>query len=132
MLFYGLILTLAWLYSVGAEAAPSSSWEFVVYKGFCGCVLYSLCWIETRFISFSFIESLSMFTKVKLSYGKVALDMKEGNSSDMKKRSLSSAFQKEVGFSLAIVWSARSKPRDVPRHPSEDLGVLAPRVDDIA
>ncbi|KAJ6957750.1 hypothetical protein NC653_039651 [Populus alba x Populus x berolinensis] len=32
----------------------------------------------------------------------------------------------------AIIWPARSKPGDVLRHPSEDLGVLAPRVEGIA
>jgi len=40
-----------------------------------------------------------MCTEVKLSYGKVALDIEEGDSSAMKKRSLSSAFQKEVSDS---------------------------------
>jgi hypothetical protein len=40
-----------------------------------------------------------MCTKVKLSYGKVALDIEEGDSSAMKKRSLSSAFQTEVSDS---------------------------------
>ncbi|KAJ6958332.1 hypothetical protein NC653_040088 [Populus alba x Populus x berolinensis] len=34
-----------------------------------------------------------------------------------------------VGFSLALIWPARSKLGVEPRHPSEDLGVLAPRVE---
>jgi len=37
-----------------------------------------------------------------------------------------------VEFSLAIIRPVRSKPGDVPRHSSEDLDVLAPRVEDIA
>jgi hypothetical protein len=40
-----------------------------------------------------------MCTEVKLSYGKVALDMEEGDSSATKKRRLSSAFQKDVSDS---------------------------------
>jgi len=38
----------------------------------------------------------------------------------------------EIGFSVAVIWPARSKPGVEPRHPSEDLGVSAPRVEGIA
>ncbi|KAJ6856946.1 hypothetical protein NC651_038592 [Populus alba x Populus x berolinensis] len=40
-----------------------------------------------------------MCTEVKLRYGKVATDMEEADSSAVKKRSLSSAFQKKVSDS---------------------------------
>jgi len=38
----------------------------------------------------------------------------------------------KVGSSAAVIWPARSKPGVEPRHPSEDLGVSAPRVEGIA
>ncbi|KAL3566564.1 hypothetical protein D5086_031979 [Populus alba] len=118
--------------SVGAEAAPSSSfcWNLIaclIREEIC-CV-QGILWFSSR----KDWEGCFCIRFVQNSPSKVENPLLPQSVTFYAKIcSFKLSLMNAVGFSSAIIWPARSKPGDVLRHPSEDLGVLAPRVEGIA